>query len=520
MPKLYQPSYTDKRTGKAKKLKKWYARIPFSDGRIRRVPFSKNKAASEIKLGQLLAKIELEKAGVVDPTECHRVRPLIEHLDEWRDELAATDATPKHVAQTVRNARLVLTGTNAVFAKDITEAAVRQSLAAIRAPSDKPAPELRKDEYTKRELAGLLGVGLASITALVKRHRLPAKGQGKARRYPKAAAAALLAKRGRGMGTKTVNQYLAAVKQFFAWMVRNKRLTSNPAENIAGGDPEKDRRVEFAILSAEELRRLIAAAFASAAIVRDLDGTARGALYLTASTTGFRPVELARLTVADFRLDDATPHVRLERTKNGETADQTVPADVAETLRDFLRGKEFDSPAWPGNWFQKAADLIRVDLDGAGLPHTKPGRDGRAQPVSFYSLRHSAGVLLESGGATLREVMTFMRHKDPKLTLRTYGRLQLADRGKTIEKMPRLIPDENDMCKNMSRHGQKHAQAGDDECGPVRTANETSPKQFALKLLEIKAIEDECGDMRTANANSSGRIRTYDPPVNSRLLYR
>ena len=123
------------------------------------------------------------------------------------------------------------------------------------------------------------------------------------------------------------------------------------------------------------------------------------------------------------------PLVRLDgpRTKNGEAVEQPLPPDVAAEMVGHLDGRPTSAVVWAGTWAERAADLIRVDLP-AGLPFAKPGPDGRELVVTFYSLRRSAGVLAEERGATLREVMTLMRHSDPKPTLRTYGRLQLDHR--------------------------------------------------------------------------------------------
>src|SRR5262245_12381739 len=59
---------------------KWYGRVP---GRPLPVPLSANKAAAEMMLAELVKKAELAKAGVVDPFETHRKRPLAEHLADF-----------------------------------------------------------------------------------------------------------------------------------------------------------------------------------------------------------------------------------------------------------------------------------------------------------------------------------------------------------------------------------------------------------------------------------------------------
>jgi hypothetical protein len=154
-----------------------------------------------------------------------------------------------------------------------------------------------------------------------------------------------------------------------------------------------------------------------------------------------------------------------------------------------------------------------VDLPAAGIPDTKPGPNGTPLVVTFYSLRHSAGLLAEQGGATLREVMALMRHSDPKLTLKTYGRLQSAQLGQTVERMPCVVP-----------HVEKHVGPGGNGRESVRTVEKTTEGSVSSpdrsEPLDLKAIEHQREVLSMIESSSPGRIRTYDPPVNSRLLYR
>ena len=58
--------------------RKYYGRVP---GTVRLVPLATNKVAAELMLAQLVKKAELKEAGVSDPFEAHRKRPLPEHLN-------------------------------------------------------------------------------------------------------------------------------------------------------------------------------------------------------------------------------------------------------------------------------------------------------------------------------------------------------------------------------------------------------------------------------------------------------
>ena len=95
----------------------------------------------------------------------------------------------------------------------------------------------------------------------------------------------------------------------------------------------------------------------------------------------------------------------------------------------------------------------------------------------WLTLGHRAGGdRAEEGGATLREVMTLMRHSDPKLTLRTYGRLQLSHLCRAVEKMPSVLPPAGEsLAPGLPQFGPKLGQPGDGgrEVVRARDANDT-----------------------------------------------
>src|SRR4051794_37240323 len=76
MASLFRPTYPDKKTGKPKRLKRWYAKYRDATSAVRKVPLSTNKAAAQLMLGDLLARVERERAGVVDRTAEHAAAPI------------------------------------------------------------------------------------------------------------------------------------------------------------------------------------------------------------------------------------------------------------------------------------------------------------------------------------------------------------------------------------------------------------------------------------------------------------
>src|SRR5579872_6085770 len=100
MASIFRPTYTDKKTGKKRKLKRWYVKYRDADGIVRRVRGYTDKEATK----QLAARLERNaargKEGMVDPFEAHHKRPLAEHVEDYRRYLAAEGNTADYVAQT------------------------------------------------------------------------------------------------------------------------------------------------------------------------------------------------------------------------------------------------------------------------------------------------------------------------------------------------------------------------------------------------------------------------------------
>src|SRR5262249_36141917 len=169
----------------------------------------------------------------------------------------------RHVAQTAACARRVVAGCEFVFMDDVSASRVGTYLADLREVRALPALDPAKEEYTKAGLAALLKVKPSSVPSLVRRHRLEATGNGKARRYPKATALALLEIRSRGRCIKTSNLYLDAVKGFFAWMVQDRRMGENPLAHLSGGNVKMDRRHDRQTIPEDGLAAILRAAAGS-----------------------------------------------------------------------------------------------------------------------------------------------------------------------------------------------------------------------------------------------------------------
>ncbi len=271
-------------------------------------------------------------------------------------------------------------------------------------------------------------------------------GNGKARRFPYATVCALLESFRRGAGPSTANHYIRAVRAFLRWMVKPaRRLPYNPLDGLEILNADTDRRRARRELLPEELRRLLNTARLSAESFRGLTGSDRFHLYACACGTGFRAGGLSGLTPECFDLGGRTPTVTLpvrdDKSRRGKI--QPLPADVAELLRGFLDGKPAGSLLWPGTWAsgRRAAEMLRRDLDAAGIPYAVEGPDG-PEYADFHALRHTYLTLGGRAGIDLRTLQELAGHSTPTLTAR-YTHVRLIDQAGAVEKLPTFLPAAN-----------------------------------------------------------------------------
>ncbi len=203
-----------------------------------------------------------------------------------------------------------------------------------------------------------------------------------------------------------------------------------------------------------------------------------------------------------------------------------------------LKGRPAGASLWPGNWWKKGAEMLRIDLDAAGIPYAVEGPDGPLY-ADFHALRHSYIALLEKSGATLKEAMQLAQHSDPKLTMAVYGRAQLHDLGRAVERLPDLMAGP----EATAATGTDGAAAGSNDKSARRIPLPYSPLTGVadsggepLRLFETPAGGDaenvtgpnpvpeqrvaaDGDSLRPNESSSPTRTRTWNKPVNSRLLY-
>jgi hypothetical protein len=202
--------------GYVKPAAKWYGQYTDAGGVQRRVPLSENKAAAQQMLNELLRRVEMEKAGIRDPFQDHRKTPLESHLADWEASLIAKENSESYVALKLSRVRRVLSGCRFAFIDDLAADRVEAFVSGLREAE--------------------------------------------------------------GISIQTANFYYQAIKQFCAWMRKNRRCGDNPMEPLVMGNVRTDRRHDRRELSAEQLTALLKTAFTSDRVIRRLTGRDRGFL--------------------------------------------------------------------------------------------------------------------------------------------------------------------------------------------------------------------------------------------------
>lgn len=404
-------------------------------GHSRPVPLATDRKAAEAMLRDLIARAERGLAGL--PDRAGVARPLCEHVERFAAACRDGGATDKQVRLKAGRVRRLIEACGFKVAADLDAEKVRAHLARMQREGELPPMPVGRDPLTRDQLAAATGFSVSGLHQVIRRHGLAAVGNARARRYPRATAEALRAIKLRGAGPQTANHYLREVRSFCRWLVEVGVLATNPMVKLKQYNVAADQRRARRALTGPELSAVLEATRGSGDVFRGLTGDDRYHLYLTASATGLREGELAALTPERFRLRASPPVVELparsEKARRGAT--QPLPQGVADAMRAYLQGRPNGEPVWPGNWCDRGADMLRVDLAAAGVPYVVEGPDGPLY-ADFHSLRHTYVALLESAGVSLKHAMHLARHSDPKLTLKRYGKPHLEDLAREVERLP------------------------------------------------------------------------------------
>jgi integrase len=415
----------------------WYGEFVDACGRRRRVPLCPDKREAEKMLAKLITDAKMATLGMVDRYAEHRDRPILEHLEDFRRDLEAGASVPEHVKKTVSQVRAIVKGCEFRVIDDVDEASVKRFLDALRRA--RPIPQLDQEHYTTKEFAALAGIAPRSLNRLERRGSIQtcgrAPGSGLRKLYHREEVRRWLEKQNRGVGRVTRNHYLTSLKSFFAFLLRNRRTNYNPVAFAELLNPKEDRRHRRRALTEEQFSRFVDATIGGKPF-RQLTGQDRLLIYTLAANTGFRASELASLTPSSFNFGVKPPIVTVEAaySKHRREDEQPLRADVAELMKQYIVGKALNQPLWPGSWTEAAAEMVRHDLEAAGIPY----KDEKERVFDFHSLRGQFITSLAAGGVHPKVAQVLARLSTITLTMDFYTHVDVLDVAGALDKLPGL----------------------------------------------------------------------------------
>jgi len=243
-------------------------------------------------------------------------------------------------------------------------------------------------------------------------------------------------RREKGSAYRTINADLIAVRSFCRWLLTKKRMREDPTSGLRRLNVDEDRRRERRPLTDEESQRLIDATSRSSREYQHLTGKDRAVIYTLAQRTGLRRGELRSLKPYSFELRSDPPTVQIEaaNSKRRQRDLLPLPHDVAETMREYLAGRTPNERLWPGSWWYRAAEMLRLDLADANIEPV----DAQGKVVDFHGQRTTFITALARAGVLPAMAQKLARHSDINLTMGTYTRLQMTDMVGAVDKLSLL----------------------------------------------------------------------------------
>ena len=195
----------------------------------------------------------------------------------------------------------------------------------------------------------------------------------------------------------------------------------------------------------------------SGKVIHRLTGLDRFMLYVVAGWTGLRAQELASLKADSFRLDASDPVLVVQAAYSKHKREDILPLrkDLTDLLRPWLTSKSTGHRLWPGAWWNKAAEMVQLDLAAAKSTWIENSSDPQEQKrraesnrfaycdndgryFDFHSLRGQFVSKMQSAGVSLKTLQTLARHSRVETTLKHYARVQIADIRGALDALPGL----------------------------------------------------------------------------------
>lgn len=215
----------------------------------------------------------------------------------------------------------------------------------------------------------------------------------------------------------TINRYRMAMQSLIRFARQKRLLPRGWVSPFTDIPQHKENPGKVRFLTAEEEQRLMDAARLQSWVLLPL-------LIRLAIVTGLRRGALLGLRWGDVVLDGEAPHVKVERTKNGDAHVSPITPDLVQEFKRMRRIKAMDT------------DLIFVGKH-LNAPHdfrhgyNEACKLARLEGVTFHTLRHTSCSRLAQAGVDILAIAEHAGHRSLTMT-RRYSHLCIKGRANTI----------------------------------------------------------------------------------------
>lgn len=220
--------------------------------------------------------------------------------------------------------------------------------------------------------------------------------------------AVLAAEIQQGKSPRSLSRYLSAYRQFFRWLVREGKISSDPVALIES--PKTGRGLPKALTEAQ-VESLLAAPDTDTSL-----GLRDKAMLELMYATGLRVSELVGLQLSNINLNQGVVRVMGKGQKErlvpiGDEAYESLKSYLSASRPSLLQGQQTDSvfvtTRKSGMTRQAFWYMVRRYADQCGIARNR---------LSPHTLRHSFATHLLNHGADLRVVQLLLGHSDLSTT--------------------------------------------------------------------------------------------------------
>ena len=402
----------------------YYDRVRQPNGVMKEVKLTRDRTTAEQLLAQLRRQAERISVGLESPPHPDQEKSLTDLTQDWLGELTRANRNSRHIQTVGARVHAILGLISCNLPRELESPEVPTKLASALTAIGQPKGALSLppgSEFSPAQLRALLEVSPHAVTKLAKSQGVVGTGKGKAKRFTREEAQAIVSHRARGATPATTNGYRRALKAFLNWLHRRGVLSRQPWLPPPMNE-SKGRKITRRAISLSDCEALGNAVVAEGRNRGGMASASRSLLYRMAFRTLLRARALRELTPRDCHLEAADPFVfvRGETDKTGRTRSIPIPPEIAAELAELIQGKPKDRPIW--NMPEGMALVLRADLKVAGIPfRTAEGT------CDFHALRHSGATHLARCGVNLVAIAKIGGWKDIQEFFTRYGHYSVSD---------------------------------------------------------------------------------------------